>query len=87
LWHVEYDIIEEGYARVMELRGIDEGQKVLQILADPLEIKTCENREDRAGQGRQTSACRIRASSRGLEFDHKITEAGQRGEGGGQRVG
>ena len=46
LWHVEYDIIEEYYIQVVELRGIDAGHEVLQIFADSLETKQYESGED-----------------------------------------
>ena len=48
LWGVEYDIVEEGYKEKVEFGGIDAGDEILQIFADPLEPKMCENGEDRA---------------------------------------
>jgi hypothetical protein len=71
LWGVEYEIIEKGYNQAVELRGIDAGHEVVQIFADPLEIKICENREDRACRRRGASACRVRTRSRGFEFKRK----------------
>ena len=87
LWCVKYDIIEEGYVQNGELRGIDAGHKVLQILADPLKRKLCESGEDRASRGRRTPGCLVRAGSRGLEFKRKMLEAGQRGEGSDRCLG
>jgi hypothetical protein len=89
LWCVEYDIdiLEEGYTQESKLREIDAGHKFLQILADPFEGKTFEEREDKGCQGRQTSASPVRARSRGLEFKQKSREAGQRGEDGDHCVG
>ena len=46
LWCVEYDIIEKVYSQVVELRRIDAGHEVVQIFADPLELKICETGED-----------------------------------------
>src|SRR5712691_10294068 len=37
LWCVEYDLIEECYMQFVESGGIDPGQDLLQIFADPLE--------------------------------------------------
>jgi hypothetical protein len=38
-------MIDESYKKVIELRGIDEGHKILQVFTEPREIKICENRE------------------------------------------
>ena len=58
LWCVEYDLIEEGYMQLVESRGIDLGQDLLQIFAGSFECKDGETGEDRACQRRrrQTSA-------------------------------
>jgi hypothetical protein len=87
LWCAEGAIIEKGYPQPVELRGIDVGYKVLQIFADPSEIKRCEDREDRACRERETPAFQIRERFTGFESEEKIFKAGQRGKGGGHRVG
>lgn len=48
LWCVEYELIEIGYMQSVESRGIDSGQDVLQIFAEPLESNFCKTGEDRA---------------------------------------
>jgi hypothetical protein len=45
---VKYDLIEKGYTQPVELRGIDTGHEVLQVIAGLFERKRCEDREDRA---------------------------------------
>jgi hypothetical protein len=39
-------LVEEGYYQLVKLRGVDPGHKVLQIFADPFELKQGENREE-----------------------------------------
>ena len=87
LWGVEYYINEKVYIQMVDLGGIDAGHEVVQIFADPLERKICENGEDRACRGRGTSACLVRARSRGFKLKQKISEAGQGGEGHDHRFG
>ena len=87
LWRVKDAIIEEVYQRLVELRGIDVGHKVLQIFADSLEVKGRKNGEDRACRGRETSAFQIRAKFGGFKCERKFFEAGQCGKGGVHRVG
>jgi hypothetical protein len=87
MWCVEYDIIEEVYPEVVESRGIDAGHKILQIFGGPLEPKPCENGENRACRGRWTSACLVRARSRGLESKRELFKAGQGGESSNHHVG
>ena len=64
LWCVEYDLIEEGDIQLDELRGVDTGQEIVQVFADPFELKICENREYEAYRGRRMLASPIRARSR-----------------------
>jgi hypothetical protein len=45
--------MEEGYTDSVKQRGIDPGHNVLQVLRDPLELKTSENREDCVCRQRQ----------------------------------
>jgi hypothetical protein len=85
LWCIIFGLVEENYTQPLEW-GINTGHKVLQVLADSFEDETFENRKDRAGQGRRTSPYQ-RESSRGLEFNGKKFEAGQRGEGDGHHLG
>ena len=47
-WGVEVDIIEERYLHLVDLRGIDSGQKFLQVFAGPFEQKLQESGEDKA---------------------------------------
>ena len=56
LWNVEYELMEEGYPDGVEQRGIDPGHDVVQVFADPLELKTSESGEDGACWRRWTSA-------------------------------
>jgi hypothetical protein len=56
LWNVEYELMEEGYPDGVKQRGIDPGHEVLQVFADPLELKTSESGEDGACWRRWTSA-------------------------------
>jgi hypothetical protein len=50
---VEYDLIENGYIKFVESRGIDPGQDLLQIFAGPFEVDLSETGEDRACQRRR----------------------------------
>jgi hypothetical protein len=61
LWCIEYDVIEEGYFKVAESRGIDVGHEVVQVFAVPFEVKGCKNGEDRACRGRKMSGWPVRA--------------------------
>jgi hypothetical protein len=62
------DLIEQGYIQEEELRGIDEGNEVLQVFADAFEPQQRESGEDRACQRRRMSAFPVRERSGGLEF-------------------
>jgi hypothetical protein len=89
LWCVEYGLIEEGYMQLVESRGIDPGQDLLQIFAVPFESNFCETGEDRTCQWRrrQRSGFYGRARSWVLKLKGKELEAGQRREAGGHRLG
>ena len=39
LWCVEYDIIEEGYIKLAESRGVDAGHNNVQVSAEPFKLK------------------------------------------------
>ena len=72
LWSVKYDLIKEGYLQFVELRGIDAGHEVVQVLADPLERQRGENGEDRACQQRRPSDFPAKVGSRrGSEIEMK----------------
>jgi hypothetical protein len=47
-WSVEYELMKKGYPYYVKKRGIDPGQEVLQVHADPFELKLSENVEDGA---------------------------------------
>ena len=51
---VEHELIEEGYTKFIDLRGIDLGQNSFQIFTVPLKLNCGEIGEDRACQRRQT---------------------------------
>jgi hypothetical protein len=68
LWCVEYYLIEKGYTQPVELRDINAGHEALQVSADPFKHKICEDREDKACQGRWMSAFLVRERLRRLEI-------------------
>jgi hypothetical protein len=47
-WGVEVNVIEGRYRQVVDLRGVDPGQKFLQLFVDPFEPKFRESGEDNA---------------------------------------
>jgi hypothetical protein len=47
-WDVKADIIEELCPQLVESRGIDPGQKFLQVFVDTFEREAHESGEDRA---------------------------------------
>ena len=87
LWCVEYDLIEEVYVQIVESRGIDSGQDLLQIFAVPFEFNIGETGEDRACRRRGMSAFQDRAWSWVSKTKEKGLEAGQRREAGGHHLG
>jgi hypothetical protein len=80
---VKEELIDEYYVDTLELRGIDLGDEVLQVLAYTSEPEGCERGEDSACERRWTSGSLIRARSRGCEFDDKPLEPGQCGQARG----
>jgi len=68
----EYNLIKEGNAHEVQSRGINAGHEVLQILADASELKKKRGGENRACQGRRTSAFWVRTRSGGVEFKENI---------------
>jgi hypothetical protein len=68
--------MEEGYPDGFKQRGIDLGHEVFQVLAYALDIQPRESGEDGAYWRRWMSAFRVRARSRGYEFDGEGFEIG-----------
>jgi hypothetical protein len=87
LWCDEYDIIEEGYIQIAELRGINAGHEDLQVFGTPLERKMAENREGRTYRGRRTLAFLVRERSSKSKLKAKLFKAGQCGEASDHRLG
>src|SRR6266849_2903147 len=52
LWSVEKELMEEGYRQGVDLWGIDLGNEVLQIFADPLEHQLGESGKKNACERR-----------------------------------
>jgi len=67
LWEVKVEVHEKRDAEVVEKRGIDSGQKVLQIHINASESKSGESGKDKACGRKQKSACWVGARSRGTE--------------------
>jgi len=65
---VEVDVMEERCRELLESRGIDSGQKFLQVFVGPFEQKMRERGEDRASWWKWTSAFLFRTRLRGFEF-------------------
>src|SRR5450631_649322 len=86
-WGVEVKIIKERDRQPVESRGVDPGQKVLQVFVDPFEPKLRESGKDRASWRRWTSAFLVRTRLRGVELKGKSFEAGQQGEASDHRLG
>ena len=87
LWRVERPLMENVYAQLVKLRGINWGHEVFQIFADPFERQQSENREESAYRRRWTSGFPVRAAQRGFEFNCETFEPGQYGETGEYRFG
>jgi hypothetical protein len=80
-------LIEEDYIKTGESRGFDAGHEVVQVFADPFELKLYEDREDEGFRSRRTSAGHVRERLRRLETNAKGIEAGQGREGSDHRLG
>jgi len=87
LWDVKVEVHEKYDVEVVKKRGIDLGQKVLQILINAFERKVGESRGDKACGRRQRSAFWIGARSRGTESKIKGFKAGHHCQSSGHRVG
>jgi len=87
LWKVKVEVHEEYDGEVVEKRGIDSDQEVLQILTNTFESKFGESREDKTCGWGQRSACWVGARSRGTGSKEKGSESGHRCQGSGHRVG
>lgn len=66
LWSVEHQLRVEGYFQVAELRNVDPGHKVFQIVVDPVELKPGEDGKESACLQRRMSAFPVRVISRGI---------------------
>jgi len=71
LWDVKVEVHEKRNIEVLKKRGIDSGQKVLQIFINASEKKFGESWEDKACGRRQRSACSVGSRSRGTELKMK----------------
>jgi len=87
LLDVKVEVHERYEVEVVEKRGIDSDQKVLQILINTFECKFGESGEDKACERRERSACWVRARLGGTELKTKGFECGHHCEGSGDRVG
>ena len=77
---VRCDLIEKGYTKGGELRGIDAGHEVLQVFADPFEHQLCENGENRASRWRRAFALPVMERPRGWNpslSDPRLINVGQ----------
>ena len=80
LGSIKFELMEKSDLEVVELRGIDLGDEILQIFADSNKQKMLENGENGACGWGQTSVFQVGGRSRGLECEHKSFELGQRGQ-------
>jgi len=87
LWDVKVEVLEEYDAEVVEKRGIDSSQKVLQILINAFEYKFGESGEDKACGRRQVLACCVGERPRGTKLEVKGFESGHHCQGSGHRIG
>jgi len=87
LWDVKVEVHEEFDVEVVEMGGIDLGQKVLRILINAFEVESSESGKDKACGRRQRLAFWVGARLRGKESKIKVFESGHDCEGSGQRVG
>jgi len=53
LWDIEYEGHEEPYSEVVEQRGIDSGQEVLQVIVGTPELQRDESRKNTARERRR----------------------------------
>src|SRR5712671_2210410 len=83
---IKLEVHEECDVEVVDKRGIDSGQKVLQILINAFEPKFGESGEDKACERVQKSAGRVGARLRGMESKIKGFESVHRCQGSGHRV-
>ena len=68
------ELIQVGYVDPVQLRGVNSGNEVLQILASTFEFNVGEREKDGPCHGRQVYS--IRARRRRSEFDSKGFEPG-----------
>lgn len=86
LCSVEYELMEESYEPMIKWRGVDPGDEVLRVFANPDDPQLNESREDSSCAWRM-SAFPGRVRSRGFESDAKMSERGQRGGASDHRLG
>src|SRR5712671_72330 len=87
LWDVKVEVHEKHDVQAVEKRGIDPGQKALQILINTFKCKSGESGEGKTRGRRQMSGGWVGARSRGTEFKTKVFESGHHCQSGGHCVG
>jgi hypothetical protein len=87
LWNVKVDPIEKPYPGDGNNRSVYPDQEVLQVLGNALEKQPDESGEVNACQRRWTLTSPIGVGRRRLEFDAKVFEVGQPGQGCDYRFG
>ena len=88
LWMVEFKSPDGVYIDRVEQRGIDPGHEVLQVFANPVNLKIDERGEDNACWRRHVSEFRVRGRLKSvMEVNGKIFEVGQHGQTGDERLG
>ena len=80
---VKYQLMEEGYLQVVELRGIDPGHKVVQLFASPFDVKLSENGEN----AWRTLDFVVGATLRRFECNGEIFKPGQHREASRHSLG
>jgi len=81
LWDTKVEGLEEHDEEAVEKRGIDSGQKVLQIRINASEHKVGESGEDKAWGWRRRSACWVGERLRVVEHKMKHFEFGHHCQG------
>ena len=79
-WCVEDKLIEECYKCAAEMRDVDSGDDILQVLAIAFETKSGESGEDNGSWERRRSTVSVGPRSRESEFEVKLTESRQCGQ-------
>jgi hypothetical protein len=87
LWNVKVDPIEKLYHGGFNKRSVYPDQEVLQVLGNAFEIQIGESGEVNACQRRWRLTSPIGAGRWRLEFEAKVFEVGQPGQGCDHRFG